>query len=258
MGFEHRLLPRGWKVALRLLYPPQCLGCGATVDHEGGLCGDCWRETRFIREDCCDLCGVGLPAPGDVDDPGGGVAADQRLLCDDCVILSRPWVRGRAALDYSGGGRRLVLALKHGDRPDLAPALGQWLASAAQPLARPGMIVAPIPIPARRLLRRKYNQSALLAATVARQLGLEHRPGLLQRLRHTPAQDHRDLHERFDNQADAIGVRGPAGDLAGRPVMIVDDVMASGATMTAAATALHAAGAGPIVTAVLARAAKND
>lgn len=238
---------------MRLLYPPQCISCGASVEHEGGLCGDCWRDTTFINEHCCELCGVALAPSGDA---CSAPHDHEAILCDDCLATPRPWIKGRAALDYSGGGRRLALALKHGDRPDLAPSLGKWLAQAAAPLAMPGMIVTPVPIHPRRLLRRKYNQSALLSAAVARHLGLEHRAGLLRRLRHTPAQDHRGFQDRFDNQAGAIGVRSQPAGLAGRPVMIVDDVMASGATMTVAANALAEAGAGPIVVAVLARAAK--
>lgn len=237
------------KGALRLVYPPQCLGCGAAVAEEGGLCAPCWREAAFISGAACGRCGV--PLPGD-----GGAA--EGLVCDDCAVIARPWDRAAAALVYAGTGRRLALALKHGDRPDLAPALGRWLAAAAAPLVRPGMVVVPVPVHPRRLLKRRYNQAALLARQVARAHGLAHRPVALRRLRHTPMQDHRGVADRFENQRGAIAVAPrEAPRLAGRPVLLVDDVMASGATAAAAAEALAQAGAGPVSVAVLARAVKD-
>ncbi len=260
MGLEHRVLSGAMKATLRLLYPPQCLACGAGVATGGGqeraegpqihLCTACWPEAEFVTGACCDGCGAPLP------DDGTGAA--QALVCDDCLGAVRPWSRGRAALVYAGTGRKLVLAFKHGDRLDLAPPLAAWLARAAAPLAQPGMIVAPVPLHLRRLLRRRYNQSAQISGRLARALGLDHRADLLVRRRHTPAQDHRDRAGRFANQEGALAVnpRHRAG-LAGRPVLVVDDVMASGATLHAAALALMAAGAGPVSVAVLARAVKD-
>lgn len=242
------------KAALRLFYPPQCLSCGAGVADGGAgavhLCADCWPEAAFITGACCDCCGAPLP------DDGSGT--DMVLVCDDCLGAVRPWTRGRAAMVYGGTARRLILALKHGDRLDLAPPMAAWLAQAAAPLAMPGMIVAPVPLHLRRLAKRKYNQSAQVSGRVARALGLDHQADLLVRVRHTQAQDHRGVADRYANQQDALAVhpRRTAG-VAGRPVMLVDDVMASGATIHAAALALLAAGSGPVSVAVLARAVKD-
>lgn len=239
----------------RLVYPPQCLGCGLPVavqgDGVGQLCPDCWGDTRFISGTCCELCGVPLPE-------GAGEIGDDPLLCDDCLTIPRPWDRGRAALVYAGTARDLVLALKHGDRPDLAPALADWLSRAAAPLIREGMIIAPVPIHLRRLLRRRYNQAGLISEQVARRLGLEHIPDLLSRIRHSPPQDHRNFQDRFDNVSGSIAVTARRRmRLQGRPVLLVDDVMASGATLATAAQALLAAGSGQISVAVLARAVKD-
>ncbi|WP_323716496.1 double zinc ribbon domain-containing protein [Paracoccus aminovorans] len=243
------------KGALRLVYPPQCLSCGAPVAEEGGLCPDCWREAEFIQGSCCSRCGVPLPGDGleDAADEAAGL-----LVCDDCLAVQRPWLRGRAALAYRGTGRKLALMLKHSDRLDLAPALGDWVARAAQPLVRPDMLVVPVPVHLRRLLKRKYNQAELLARRVARAHGLSHRPQLLRRIRHTPMQDHGSVADRFANVDGALVVPARMAPLAeGRAVLLVDDVMASGATLAAAAEALRAAGAGPISVVVLARAVKD-
>ncbi|KGJ04317.1 comF family protein [Paracoccus halophilus] len=255
MGAQHRGLRALIKGALRLVYPPQCLCCGEPVAGEGGLCPGCWREADFIEGISCSRCGT--PLPGDEDSEDQDEAAGL-LVCDDCLGMQRPWLRGRAALTYRGTGRRLVLMLKHGDRPDLAPALGDWLARAAGPLIRRDMIVVPVPVHMRRRLSRKYNQAELLSRHLARVHGLAHAPGLLQRRRNTPMQDHGKVADRFANLDDAIRVPARMRPrVQGRALLLVDDVMASGATLAASAQALRDAGAGPISVVVLARAVKD-
>lgn len=252
MGLEHRVLSGAVKAALALVYPPQCLACGeAVAGGEGAvhLCPACWPDAALLGASCCDSCGVPLPA---------GPEGEGGLVCDDCLARPRPWAQARAALVYAGTGKKLVLALKHADRPDLAPALGAWLARAAAPLVTPDTVVVPVPLHLRRLLRRKYNQAELLAGHVARAHDLVLSPRLLRRVRHTEGQDHRGVIDRFANVAGALAVDAVrAAPLAGWPVLLVDDVMASGATAAEAAAALAAAGLGPIRVAVLARAVKD-
>lgn len=233
---------------MRLIYPPRCASCGTLVEDEGGLCGACWRDTPFIAGLVCDLCGV--PLPGDAETGGAE-------HCDDCMTLARPWRQGRAALIYRGEGRRLVLALKHGDRHDLVAPAAAWMARAAAPLLPPGTVAVPVPVHWRRLAARRFNQAALLAQAVARQLAIDCAPTALRRARFTGVQDGRDRDGRFTNLAGAIEAAPAAARLAGRPVLLVDDVMTSGATLAAAAEACRAAGAGELRTLVLARVAKD-
>lgn len=239
----------GLQAMLRLIYPSQCLGCDERVTSDFGLCGACWRDTPFISGLVCDTCGTPLP----------GESAGAVVHCDDCLTLSPPWVQGRAAMLYKGNGRKMVLQLKHGDRLDLAKPAGVWLLRAAKPLIRPNTLIAPIPLHWFRLLRRRYNQSALLSASLGRLAQAEHCPDLLIRPRYTPSQGGRDRHARFENMKDAIQIHPRrAGLLRGRSILLVDDVMTSGATLSAASDACLAAGASEICVAVLARVAKDD
>lgn len=236
------------QAALRLLYPPQCVACGGLVDQDFGLCGSCWRDTPFIAGLVCDQCGAPLP----------GGEAEEQALCDDCLTIARPWARGRAAMQYSGTGRKLVLALKHGDRSELARPVSGWLARAAKPILEPDMLVAPVPLHRWRLLMRRYNQAALLAHGLAREAGLELCPDLLLRSRRTQVQEGMGRDARFENLRGALVVHPRRVDrLAGRHVLLVDDVMTSGATLAAGTEALHAAGAEKVSVAILARVAKD-
>lgn len=257
MGTIDRLLHRPTKALLGLLYPAQCPCCGQLVDlgsHavpawrvQAALCPDCWQEAQFIHGPTCLRCGA--PQPG----------AAEYEACDDCLTIARPWQSGRAALVYSGTGRELVLALKHRDRPEIAPVLGTWLSDAAAPIIAPGMIVVPVPLHYRRLLKRRYNQSALISRHLARRHGLSFMPDLLLRRRYTAMQDHRDIAGRFANITGAITVNPRRHTkITDRQFLLVDDVMTSGATLAACTEALLDSGAAAVHIAVLARALKDD
>ena len=120
---------------IRAIYPSQCVACDVPTEDDFGLCGACWRETHFIGATICNKCGTPLP--------GDHVADD--LTCDDCMTIACPWDQGRAALAYTGIGRKLGLQLKHGDRTDLAQPAGRWLARAAEPLLFDDTLIVPVP-----------------------------------------------------------------------------------------------------------------
>lgn len=236
------------QTALQVLYPPQCVSCGDRVESDFGLCGPCWRDTPFIEGLCCDLCGV--PLPGE---------SDEAELCDDCRKTARPWARGRAAFLYRDNGRKLILALKHGDRHDIVRPAGNWLARAVQPILTPNLIIAPIPLHWTRLLKRRFNQSALLAQSLAKRIDAPLCPDLLIRSIRTESLEGKSFDARFSTVSGAISAHpNRRHHMAGRDVLLVDDVMTSGATMAAAAEACRAAGAHDVSALTLARVAKDD
>jgi predicted amidophosphoribosyltransferase len=238
------------QTALHLIYPPRCTVCGDQVDSDFGLCGPCWRDTPFISGLVCDACGV--PLPGEEDD-------GQVVHCDDCMKIARPWGRGRAALLYRDNGRRLTLALKHGDRHDVVRPAALWMARAARPLLTENMLIAPVPLHWIRMLKRRYNQAALLAEGVAKETGLAWCPDLLTRPRRTKSLEGMGLDARFETLEGAVTAHPKRRHrMAGRHVLIVDDVMTSGATLSSAAQACFSSGAKDVSILALARVAKDD
>ncbi len=234
---------------LHAVFPPDCLGCGTWVESDFALCGACWADTPFILGAACHLCGVALP---------GQHSMAERLICDDCLSTPRPWQAGRAVFGYAGVGRKLVLGLKHGDRAEVARAAGRWMARAGADLFNDKPVFVPIPLHWRRLAKRRFNQAALLAQAVAHETGLPCVPQALIRRRATPTQDGRDHAARFENVSGAILPHPRHGQaIRGKPIVLIDDVMTSGATFTAAAQACHQAGGGPIRVMALARVGRD-
>ena len=160
---------------------------------------------------------------------------------------------------YQGNGRRLVLAFKHGDKPEMAKSFASWLSRAGAPLLDKATVVAPIPLHWMRMVARRYNQAAELSQWVARDRDITHVPDLLRRNRATRSQDGRGREDRFGNVAQAIVVRPNRAPLIqGQNVCLVDDVMTSGATFAVAADACRAAGAASVTVLALARVTKGD
>lgn len=233
---------------IRAIYPPQCVACDAQTEDDFGLCAACWRETQFIGGLVCESCGTSLP----------GEDRDEVVQCDDCMTIARPWDKGRAVLVYTGIGRRLVLGLKHGDRTDLARPTARWMAQKIERWAETDTVLVPVPLHWLRTLRRRYNQSALLAQEIGKVLDLPVCVDALLRPKKTNALQGHSRDARFAALSDAI-VPNPkrVDQIAGKTVILVDDVMTSGATFAACTEAAKAAGATTVSIVTLARVVKD-
>ena len=233
--------------AVGLVLPPSCLSCTAPVGTVGALCADCWKGVSFIGRPCCARCGLPF-----------AIEAAEGALCGTCIRVPPVYDRARAAFLYEGTGRELILAFKMADRSWLAPRLAEWLYRAVAPLLTDADLVVPVPLHRWRLLARRFNQAAVLAGLVARRAGVPAVPDLLVRTRRTPPQTRLSGPERRRNVRGAFQVRRARIALvAGRRILLVDDVLTTGATASACARALRKAGAARVDVATLARAVRD-
>lgn len=228
-----------------VLYPPTCPSCGAETGAPHGVCPACWREITFLTSPACTACGRPMP-------PGG--TGDEH--CDDCLRHPHAWDHGAAAMAYGGTGRRLVLSLKHGDRLDLVPMLAAWMIRRGRVLIDRADLVVPIPLHWTRRLRRRANQAAELARRIAAETGRTHAPLVLRRTRRTMSQDGKNREARTANIAGALEVAEP-DRVAGRHILLIDDVLTTGATLDAAARVLKSAGAQSVDILVIALAVRE-
>lgn len=236
-------LKRGAETALGLLLPRRCLACGATVESDGALCVDCWPQIRFLGLPCCACCGF----PFEYDQ-------GPESLCAGCAGNRPVYDRARAVFAYDDASRGPVLAFKHADRIDAAPAFVRMMVQAAGDLLEGAPLITPVPLHRSRLMMRRYNQAAVLANALAAHAGLPVVPDLLVRRRRTPSQGHLGAAARRRNVQGAFAVRaGRKAALRGRRILLIDDVMTTGATVEACARPLLRAGADAVDVLTLAR-----
>jgi len=235
----------GLRRLLDMVLPPIPLeeGAAAPPVQSPGLSADAWGRVAFIAPPFCDGCG----APFDYE-------MGEAVRCAAC-LARQPWFdHGRAACLYDEHSRDLILKLKHADRTDLCGLFARWLARAAADLLPDLDAVAPVPLHRWRLLRRRYNQAAEIARPLARLAGLAYLPGALVRRRATESQGGKSAAARRRNVAAAFRVpEAWRGRVEGKAILLVDDVLTTGATAEGCARVLKRAGAARVDVAVIAR-----
>jgi ComF family protein len=233
------------RAALDLALPPLCPACRQPVEGRG-LCPACWSKLSFITRPYCERLGIPF-----VYDPGPGI------LSMEAIAHPPAYHRARAAVRFDEISRALVHALKYADRLDLAPMMGRWIAHAGRELLAEADALVPVPLHWRRLWARRFNQSAMLAAAISRETGLPVAAGALKRVKPTVQQFGLSRTERAANVQGAFRVP-PDGKAAvtRRRLVLIDDVLTTGATVDGCARALLRAGAANVDVLVFARVAE--
>jgi ComF family protein len=223
--------------AVDFALPPRCPACGTITPEPHRFCFACWQSLTFLGDPCCACCGLPF------------AYGDSAALCGRCLAEPPPFERLRAAVAYGEVARSVVLKLKYSGRPGLAETLARFMRRHLPEMgvAEKGPLLVPVPLHRWRLWKRGYNQAALLASALARGGSLDFAPDLLRRIRATPPLKGQGRRERAMTVRGAFRVtdKGKAA-LAGRPVILVDDVFTSGATAGSCARALKRAGAASV------------
>jgi len=230
------------KLALDIALPTLCVSCCDPVDGEG-VCANCWAKLSFIAPPFCPRLGIPF-----VYDPGPD------MLSMEAIANPPAYTRARAAVRYDDVARTLVHALKYQDRTDLAPAMGRWMARAGQELLDDADVLVPVPLHWRRGWSRRYNQSGALARIIERESGVKVAAEALRRIRPTEQQIGLSRPQRASNVQGAFKVAPDRQHLiSDRRVVLIDDVLTSGATVDACARALLRAKAAAVDVLVFAR-----
>ena len=240
-------LRKAGRAAQDLIFPHHAFDAGSRVSTPG-LTAAGWSKIAFLEAPVCDGCGL----PFDYD-MGPGVR------CAGCEARPRAFTRARAACLYDEHSRELILQFKHADRLDLARLFSLWLGRAAAELIAEADAVMPVPMHPLRLIRRRYNQAAEIARPLARRAGLAYWPGALKRKRAGESQAGKSGSGRRRNVQGAYAcAAGWSQRLQDKRILLVDDVMTTGATAEACARALTRAGAAAVDVAVVARVRESD
>lgn len=212
-----------------VIFPPLCPMCKNPVGEHAGLCSSCFQKLKFIQPPFCQICGQPL-----------GIYETGAHLCPDCLKHKPAFDYGRSVFVYDAFSKKLILNFKHADALSLTPLLVRLLLPTAQEMAKTIDYIIPVPLHWKRLLNRRYNQSALLARQIAKQLG---KPCVfyLKRTKHTPPQGHFDTKKRIQNVEGAFHLSHP-DVLSGKSVLLIDDVRTTGATLDECARTLKQAG----------------
>jgi ComF family protein len=238
-----RLVRRAGRWLLDAILPPRCPGCGVIIDAPAAVCGVCWSNIAFIVEPLCQRCGR----------PFEFNVADQSV-CGRCLADPPVYGRARAVVLYDDASRGLLLRFKHGDGLHLTPLFGTWLSRAGSELLAEADLMVPVPLHRTRLFARRYNQATVLALEIGRRADLPVDVLGLIRARRTPSQGTRTRAARERNVRGAFKVTPAlAANIKDRRVLLIDDVLTSGATVNACARVLTRAGASGVDVLTIAR-----
>lgn len=228
--------------------PPRCPITGEMVDSQGMLSAQSWKDLSFITSPYCHACG--FPFEFSMDEGAEN-------LCAGCLAKRPRYDKARSALTYNDQSRNLILGFKSGDQTQFVVAMVPWLFQAGAEYWDEADVIMPVPLHRWRLLRRRYNQSVLMGRALAKRVGVAFVPDGLVRQRPTVVQGHLNASQRHKNVAAAFAIHPKRlGDVAGKKIVLVDDVYTTGSTVEECTRALKEAGADKVFVLTLARVVK--
>ncbi|MCI5049828.1 MAG: ComF family protein [Rickettsiales bacterium] len=233
---------------LNAFFPPLCPACQQPTDTVQQFCISCFNELSFVSEPLCDCCGKPFDAP-----------IDEKSHCMECIEARPTYLQARTVLHYDEVSRPLITRMKYADQTHRIPAFATMMQRAASDMLPHCDVIIPVPLHWRRMLWRTYNQSAQLGAALSKRTQIPMLSGALTRTRNTPAQASLPREERLKNVMDAFAINARhASHLHGKSVLLIDDVITTGATIDACTQALYDGGVGAVYVLSLARTFKRD
>ena len=230
------------KFIFDIFLPPRCLICQTIVQGKNGLCGKCFAKVNFLTDQSCPVCGRPYTFPVE----GGN------LVCGKCLTHPPHFKYSKSVFAYDSFSRQLILPLKHANRTEVVPYLSMLLFQRGRELLEICDYIIPVPLYWRRLLKRKYNQSALLAMQLSKLSKKSCLNGVLIRIKNTQSQGHKTRKERQDNIKGAFDVRHPEY-VKGKSIVLIDDVYTTGTTLNECSRVLEKAGAKQVMVLCIAR-----
>ena len=228
---------------LNFLLPPHCPICGKQIWDHHAVCGECFGKLHFISGAICQKCGKPLPYK-------------EAQVCASCLKKPPIYNRAISILKYNETSKALILPFKHADNIELTPLLSQWMSRKGKDLILECDCIIPVPLHITRLFKRKYNQSALLAKSLSKIYKKEYLPSVLVRSKRTESQGHMSSTQRKQNIKNAFKIQN-ADRIKGKKVLLIDDVMTTGATINECTKVLLKAGAKSVSILTLARVIKD-
>lgn len=236
-----------------VILPPRCPVQGTIVSRAGAISPEAWKNLTFITDPKCARCGMPF-----VVDTGEELQLSADLLCGVCLATPRPYDAARSVMVYDNGSKPMILAFKHGDAIHMHTTLAPLVCALGTGFLTPDSVVVPVPLHWTRLIKRRYNQAAVLAQEVAKLTCMTCWPDALIRTRSTPPQGHKNAKDRHENVAGAFDIN-PAyrSRLKDKPIILIDDVFTTGATLEECAKVLKSGGARTVHVLTLARVVKE-
>ena len=229
--------------AVDTVLPPRCVASGEMVEQQGMIAPKIWADLDFIVNPMCVSCGF----PFDFE-------VDTGSLCTYCLERPPPFETARSALKYNDAIRRIILGFKHADKTYMAKAFAPWLKRAGAEMLEIADLLVPVPLHPWRLVKRRYNQSALIAEILGQEIGKSVLVDGLERVRATPSQGYLGTKERFQNVRRAFAVNPRrVVEIKDKNIVLVDDVLTTGATAQECTKALMKAGANRVDVLTVAR-----